>query len=73
LLIKNNPNYYFKKLNSLEQNKFRKFVQRYHQTSILYALNNYGINEEIQKTFVNELLQKIGIHFLKDNRSHRAK
>jgi len=68
-LIKNNPDYYFEKLLNLDQNSFRKFTQKYHQTAILYAVNNYEISEDIKKQFAEKLEQNIWIYNLKDNRS----
>jgi hypothetical protein len=43
----------------LDQNSFRKFAQKYHQTAILYAINNFNINEKLLKEFAEKLEQNI--------------
>ena len=72
ILISNNTNHYFNRLMNLDQNDFRKAVQKTHQTSILWYLNHTeesDINEELIRLFLNKIVDCVWINYLKDNRT----
>jgi len=71
-LIFANPNYYFERLINLDQNSFRRAVQKTHQTSILWYLNNTEPterNENLMKDFCKKLVKIVWIDNLKDNKA----